>query len=227
MRRILQLRLDFAARSRQTKITLWWGAVKLQNSSCRGCGLTTLLTALLIHAPQIKIPHPVKNTWIGDFLNRISRDFGRIGRHEVVRIHQLPPKGCDKNVVIAFFICCIAENRHPCCPIFKVRFTVLSNRFRAVGLFCLRVLIACSLPYGQISKFFQGNFRFFLLFSECFQFSRSQFPVGCGDFLAFPTVFSLFSIFPFSTYLPTCQCWLCPKMQRFVPRGLVVLVNSY
>ena len=145
----------------------------------------------------------------------------------VVRIHQLPPKGCDKNVVIAFFICCIAENRHPCCPIFKVRFTVLSNRFRAVGLFCLRVLIACSLPYGQISNFFQGNFRFFLLFSECFQFSRSQFPVGCGDFLAFPTVFSLFSIFPFSTYLPTCQCWLCPKMQRFVPRGLVVLVNSY
>ena len=87
----MQLRLDFAARSRQTKITLWWGAVKLQNSSCRGCGLTTLLTALLIHAPQIKIPHPVKSTWIGDFLNRISQDFGRIGRHEVVRIHQLPP----------------------------------------------------------------------------------------------------------------------------------------
>ena len=104
--RILQLRLDFATRSRQTKITLWWGAVKLQNSSCRGCGLTTLLTALLIHAPQIKIPHPVKNTWIGDFLNRISQDFGRIGRHEVVRIHQLPPKkirnlGCGSFFVLS------------------------------------------------------------------------------------------------------------------------------
>ncbi len=30
--------------------------------------------------------------------------------------------------------------------------------------------------------------------------SRSQFPIGCGDFLLFPTVFSFFSNFPFSTY---------------------------
>ena len=45
-------------------------------------------------------------------------------------------------------------------------------------------------------------------FSVCFQvfhfipiqFPRSQFPVGCGDFLIFPTVFSLFSGFPFYTY---------------------------
>lgn len=104
--RILQLRLDFAARSRQTKITLWWGAVKLQNNSCRGCGLTTLLTALMIHAPQIKIPYPVKSTWIGDFLNEGGQDFGRIGRHEVVRIHQLPPKkirnlGCGSFFVLS------------------------------------------------------------------------------------------------------------------------------
>ena len=56
----------------------------------------------------------------------------------VVRIHQLPPKGCDKNVVTAFFLCYIAENRHLRRPIFKARFTVLSNRFRAVVLFCLR-----------------------------------------------------------------------------------------
>lgn len=110
--RILQLRLDFATRSRQTKITLWWGAVKLQNSSCRGCGLTTLLTALLIHAPQIKIPHPVKNTWIGDFLNRISQDFGRIGRHEVVRIHQLPPTERYLIIGIAFVLyACFPEKR--------------------------------------------------------------------------------------------------------------------
>lgn len=56
-----------------------------------GCGLTALLTALLIYAPQIKIPHPVKSTWTGDFFSGASQDFGRIGRHEVVRIHQLPP----------------------------------------------------------------------------------------------------------------------------------------
>ena len=27
--------------------------------------------------------------------------------------------------------------------------------------------------------------------------------------------------------LPTRQCWLCPEMRRFVPRYLVVLVNSF
>ena len=85
-----------------------------------------------------------------------------------LRIHQLPPKGCDKDVVTAFFLCCIAENRHPCRPIFKARFTVLYNRFRTVGLFCLRILTACPLLYGLIFNFFQEKFRFFLLFSECF-----------------------------------------------------------
>ena len=28
-------------------------------------------------------------------------------------------------------------------------------------------------------------------------------------------------------HLPTRQCWLCPEMRRFVPRCLVVLVNSF
>jgi len=78
---------------------------------------------------------------------------------------------------------------------------VLSNRFLTVGLFYLRILTACPLPCGLIFNFFQENFRFSLLFSEYFQFPRSQFPVGCGDFLFFLTVFSLFSIFPFSTYI--------------------------
>ena len=164
----MQARLDFSARSRQTKIMLLVGCGQTAKQYPPGCGLTALLTALRIHAPQIKIPHPVKNTWIGDFLNEGSQDFGRIGRHEVVRIHQLPPKGCDKNVVTAFFLCCIAENLRPCQPIFKARFTVLSNRFRTVGLFCLRILTACPLLYGLIFNFFQENFRFFLLFSECF-----------------------------------------------------------
>ena len=93
----------------------------------------------------------------------------------VVRIHQLPPKGCDKNVVTAFFLCYIAENRRLRRPIFKARFTVLSNRFLTVGLFYLRILTACPLPCGLIFNFFQENFRFSLLFSEYFQFPRSQF----------------------------------------------------
>ena len=93
----------------------------------------------------------------------------------VVRIHQLPPKGCDKNVVTAFFLCYIAENRRLRRPILKARFTVLSNRFLTVGLFYLRILTACPLPCGLIFNFFQENFRFSLLFSEYFQFPRSQF----------------------------------------------------
>ena len=98
----MQARLDFAARSRQTKITLLVGCGQTAKQYPPGCGLTALLTALRIHAPQIKIPHPVKNTWIGDFLNEGSQDFGRIGRHEVVRIHQLPPTKRYLIIGIAF-----------------------------------------------------------------------------------------------------------------------------
>ena len=116
----------------------------------------------------------------------------------VVRIHQLPPKGCDKNVVIAFFLCYIAENWHPRQPIFKARFTVLSNHFQAVGPFLFAGLTACLLPYGLIFNFFQENFRFFLLFSECFQFSRSQFPVGCGNFSLFRQFSVCFQVFHFT-----------------------------
>ena len=76
----------------------------------------------------------------------------------------------------------------------------MSNRFKAVGLFCWALWGKFSLPCHQVLQFFSENFNFFLLFSECFQFPCSQFAVGCGDFLFFPTVFSLFSSFPFYTY---------------------------
>ena len=76
----------------------------------------------------------------------------------------------------------------------------MSNRFKAVGLFCRALWGESSLPCRPILQFFSENFNFFLLFSECFQFPRSQFPVGCGDFLFFPAVFILFSSFPFYTY---------------------------
>ena len=89
-----------------------------------GCGSFFVLE--LVGFEQVGRPQAAKNSPAGCFLDR------------GLRIHQLPPKGCDKNVVTAFFLCYIAENRHLRRPIFKVRFTVLSNRFRAVVLFCLR-----------------------------------------------------------------------------------------
>ena len=76
----------------------------------------------------------------------------------------------------------------------------MSNRFKAVGLFCWAVWDSFPLPCRPLLQFFSKNSNFFLLFSESFQFPRSQFPVGCGDFSFFPAVFSLFSGFPFYTY---------------------------
>jgi len=77
----------------------------------------------------------------------------------------------------------------------------MSNRFQAVGLFCWAAWCEFSLPCRPVLQFFSGIFNFFLLFSEYFQFPRSQFPIGCGVFSFFSTVFSLFSSFPFYTDL--------------------------
>jgi hypothetical protein len=82
-----------------------------------------------------------------------------------------------------------------------VFFIEMSNRFQAVGLFCWAVWDSFPLPCRPLLQFFSKNSNFFLLFSESFQFPRSQFPVGCGDFSFFSTVLSLFSSFPFYTYL--------------------------
>ncbi|MFQ8994063.1 MAG: hypothetical protein ACLR51_09215, partial [Subdoligranulum sp.] len=51
----------------------------------------------------------------------------------------------------------------------------MSNRFQAVGLFCWAAWCEFSLPCRPVLQFFSGIFNFFLLFSECFQFPRSQF----------------------------------------------------
>ena len=56
----------------------------------------------------------------------------------VVRIHQLPPKSCGKNIAAAFFLWCTAQSRQSRSPIFKVRFIEMSNCFRAVGFFVAR-----------------------------------------------------------------------------------------
>ena len=101
---------------------------------------------------------------------------------------------------MGFFLCCIVQKQQNRRAIFEAHFIEMSNRFKAVGLFCRALWGESSLPCRPILQFFSENFNFFLLFSECFQFPRSQFPVGCGDFLFFPAVFILFSSFPFYTY---------------------------
>ena len=52
----------------------------------------------------------------------------------------------------------------------------MSNRFKAVGLFCWAVWDSFPLPCRPLLQFFSKNSNFFLLFSESFQFPRSQFP---------------------------------------------------
>ena len=104
-------------------------------------------------------------------------------RRSGVRVPSGAPKVCDKKNVTGFFLCCIAQNQRSRRPIFKVRFIEMSNRFQAVGLFCWAAWCEFSLPCRPVLQFFSGIFNFFLLFSECFQFPRSQFLIGCGDFL--------------------------------------------
>lgn len=72
----------------------------------------------------------------------------------------------------------------------------MSNRFKAVGLFCRALWGEFSLPCRPILQFFSENFNFFLLFSECFQFSCSQFPVGLRGFFVFSGSFQF--VFKFS-----------------------------
>ena len=148
-----------------------------------GCGSFFVLE--LVGFEQVGRPQAAKNSPAGCFLDR------------GLRIHQLPPKGCGKNVVTAFFLCCIAENLRPYQPIFKARFTVLSNRFRTVGLFCLRILTACPLPCGLIFNFFQENFRFLCCFQNVFNFPAANFSLAAGIF-CFSRQFSVcFQVFHF------------------------------
>ena len=64
----------------------------------------------------------------------------------------------------------------------------MSNHFKSIGLFCWAAWCEFSRLRRPVLQFFSGIFNFFLLFSECFQFPRSQFPIGC-DFFVF------------------CSCW--------------------
>ena len=87
-----------------------------------GCGFFFVLE--LVGFEQVGRPQTAKNSPADCFLDR------------GLRIHQLPPKSCGKDIATAFFLCCIAQNRQRKWPIFKVRFIEMSNCFRAVGFFC-------------------------------------------------------------------------------------------
>ena len=78
----------------------------------------------------------------------------------VVRIHQLPPKACDKKDVAGFFLCCIDENRRFRQPIFELRFIKMSSGFQNVFNFpAANFLLAAG-----IFCFF-GSFQFVFKFS--------------------------------------------------------------
>ena len=61
----------------------------------------------------------------------------------------------------------------------------MSNHFKSIGLFCWAAWCEFSRLLRPVLQFFSGIFNFFLLFSECFSFPRSQFPIGCGVFSFF------------------------------------------
>ena len=89
-----------------------------------GCGFFFVLE--LVGFEQVGRPQTAKNSPADCFLDR------------GLRIHQLPPKSCGKNIAAAFFLWCTAQNQQSRSPIFKVRFIEMSNRLRAVGFFVAR-----------------------------------------------------------------------------------------
>ena len=95
-----------------------------------GCGFFFVLE--LVGFEQVGHPQTAKNSPADCFLDR------------GLRIHQLPPKSCGKDVAAASFLCCIAQNRQSRSPIFKVRFIEMSNCFRAVGFFCCQPFLLLS-----------------------------------------------------------------------------------
>ena len=72
----------------------------------------------------------------------------------VVRIHQLPPKACDKKDVTGFFLCCIVENWRFRQLIFELLFIKMSSGFQTVGHFYCLI-------FPQNSELWQGRGQFF------------------------------------------------------------------
>ncbi|MFR4665996.1 MAG: hypothetical protein ACLT8A_04020, partial [Subdoligranulum sp.] len=87
---------------------------------------------------------------------------------------------------MGFFLCCIVQKQQNRRAIFEAHFIEMSNRFKAVGLFCRALWGESSLPCRPILQFFSENFNFFLLFSECFHFLAANFLLAAGIFLFFP-----------------------------------------
>ena len=103
----------------------------------------------------------------------------------VVRIHQLPPKACDKKDVTGLFLCCIVEKWRFRQPIFGHGFTVLSNHFGAVcppwcPLFCR------FLEFGRGGgNFFEKKQNKSCCFQNVFNFPAANFLLAVGIFCFF------------------------------------------
>ena len=118
----------------------------------------------------------------------------------VVRIHQLPPKACDKKDVTGFFLCCIVENWRFRQPIFELRFIKMSSGFQTVGRFYWLI-------FPQNSELRQGRGQFFekkqnksCCFQNVFNFPAANFLLAAGIFCfsgSFQFVFRFSILYPF------------------------------
>ena len=79
----------------------------------------------------------------------------------------------------------------------------MSNHFKSAGLFCWAAWCAFSRPCRPVLQFFSGIFNFFLLFSESFQFPRSQLAAG---FFVFCSCRQNGNCTHFHSFPPLCEC---------------------
>ena len=116
----------------------------------------------------------------------------------VVRIHQLPPKACDKKDVTGFFLCCIVENWRFRQLIFELLFIKMSSGFQTVGHFYCLI-------FPQNSELWQGRGQFFwekqnksCCFQNVFNFLAANFLLAAGIFRFFQQFSVCFQVFHFT-----------------------------
>ena len=69
----------------------------------------------------------------------------------------------------------------------------MSNRFKAVGLFCWVIWGGFALPCRPVLQFFSENFNFFCCFQTVFNFPAANFLLAAGIF-CFNDLFGMTSI---------------------------------
>ncbi len=71
----------------------------------------------------------------------------------------------------------------------------MSNRFKAVGLFCWVIWGGFALPCRPVLQFFSENFNFFCCFQNVFNFPAANFLLAAGIFFAFCSSFQFIFMF--------------------------------